>query len=506
MKLSRFVAYILIPLILAGPAAAQQAAETPKPIWLVVTTQSLKPAVEPLASFRQAEGFEVVTSTRPVAEAIESLDRRPAFILLVGDDQDGKASESWYVAARRLKYHRWVTRQRKLFASDAAWGDLNDDLVPDVPVGRIPARTIEQAKLVVAKILAFEKRPPNLSTLRLPVWAGAAEFGALIDNITTSMLLSSLNRFGPSWAQPWVISSNPNFAWCGWPASQAADFTSQIKAGGVFSALIGHGSQKSFYSMKTEAGVITYKASDAETLLGKGEPTPPLAMICCLCGDFTMADDCLAESMLMLAGGPVATIAASVESHPVTNFYTGRLMLARLCGPQKRLGEFWLETQQATLKVRNPIIEFIVIKMQEKRGHTVDMEGIRSDHGLIYNVFGDPATNLKLPGKLEIVVRKNGDKWLWQAKKPKGAASLLVGLRSINIQRLKGNPKAMQKEARDIHAKANAMFEFIPLPAVDNGDGWQGTIDRPGLLRIVAVTPEKLYVATVVLAAPDAQN
>lgn len=492
--------------VLPAQASAQQTGDTPKPIWLAVTTEYLKPAVEPLASFRRAEGFETVISTRLVPDAIKSINRKPAFILIVGDDQDGKDKEPWYVAAKRLEFHRWDSSQRETFASDAAWGDIDGDLMPDVPVGRIPARTIEEARLVVAKILAYEKRPPDLSTLRMPVWAGAAEFGPIIDRITTGILLNSFQLFGPKWIQPWAISSDPNHPWCGWPDDQAADFTKQLKAGGVFSALIGHGSQEYFYSMRVGDKTITYKASDAQELLGEGEPAPPLAMICCLCGDFTTADNCLAESMLMLKGGPAATIAASAESHPVTNFYVGRKMLAKLRGPNKRLGDFWLEAQRAALQTYNPLIESLTMRVQNAQGQSADMEGIRSDHILIYNIFGDPATNLKLPGELKATVTANGDKWEWKVKKPDGATSVLAGIRPEDIKCPPGNPDATKEDARRLREKANAQFEFASLPAVEDEDGWHGTVNSPGLLRIVAVTPEKLYVATVTLARPDAKK
>lgn len=42
--------------------------------------------------------------------------------------------------------------------SDAAYGDLNDDGVPDIPTGRISARTKQELANVVAKIKAYEAR------------------------------------------------------------------------------------------------------------------------------------------------------------------------------------------------------------------------------------------------------------------------------------------------------------------------------------------------------------
>lgn len=42
--------------------------------------------------------------------------------------------------------------------SDASYGDLDDDGVPDLPVGRITARTTEELRSVVNKLIAYEQR------------------------------------------------------------------------------------------------------------------------------------------------------------------------------------------------------------------------------------------------------------------------------------------------------------------------------------------------------------
>ena len=83
-----------------------------------------------------------------------------------GDDQADKQTQPWYLPAPRRKLYRWRAVQRKEFAADALLGDTDGDLVPDVLVGRIPARTAAQVKLVTSAVAAFEARQPGPNDLR----------------------------------------------------------------------------------------------------------------------------------------------------------------------------------------------------------------------------------------------------------------------------------------------------------------------------------------------------
>jgi hypothetical protein len=136
-----------------------------KPVWLVVTRAMFAETLKPLEEKRQSEGFDTVISTKPVSEAIDSLSQKPAYLLLVGDYQRKMEEEQWYVPVKTCPAYRWQESQAKDFASDALWGDLDSDTVPDIPVGRLPVRTKEQLKLIVTRILDFENKPPSLDSI-----------------------------------------------------------------------------------------------------------------------------------------------------------------------------------------------------------------------------------------------------------------------------------------------------------------------------------------------------
>ena len=182
-------------LFLAVSLEGAEPAGSPKGrLWLVVTRKMFTDDLKPLVERRRKEGFDVAVSTLNAAGAIAAQKRRPAFILLVGDDQPGKQSENWYLPSPRRKMYRWHASQPRQFAADMLLGDFNKDLIPDAPVGRLPVRTAKQLRTIIAKIVAHESRQPSPDDLRLPIWGGAAGYSALIDSMTTSAALASVKE------------------------------------------------------------------------------------------------------------------------------------------------------------------------------------------------------------------------------------------------------------------------------------------------------------------------
>jgi hypothetical protein len=156
---------LLVAVVVVSSCGGIRGEEGPKPLWLVVGREDLVKPIGPLAEYRREEGFQVVVSTRGVEEALNAAPRQPEVLLLVGDDEPGKQAAPWYLPAKRMKLYRWRQAQREEFASDAAWGDLDGDLIPEVAVGRIPARSAAEVELAVKKILAFERRPASETNL-----------------------------------------------------------------------------------------------------------------------------------------------------------------------------------------------------------------------------------------------------------------------------------------------------------------------------------------------------
>ena len=397
------------------------------------------------------------------------------------------------------KLYRWRSAQREDFSSDAAWGDVDGNGVPVIPVGRIPARTRAEVELVVRKILAFEAKPPTIADLQATVWLGSPEYNAAINAMASGLGVNLIQTKGPQWLQPWLVSGNPSDPFCGWPPDQPARFTKQMKQGGVLGVLMGHANADAFYSMQSADKPIFYTASDAAGEFGKGPPVSPMVFFSCESANFT-AKSCQAKSLLFLPGGPVATIGATTESHPLTNYFSGDCLLSALGGQEKRLGTIWFNAQRKASRTRDFLMEMMLRDAEGSLEKEINVDKLRRDQILMYALLGDPATRLRLPEPLDASVERVKTGWQWRAKRPPGATHLEVGYRKALALPVSPDKKPSGAEEADKAAEtANACFNFTAqTPPPDDG-AWEGICDRPGLLRLVAIGPKTLYVAVLKL-------
>jgi hypothetical protein len=254
--------------------------------------------------------------------------------------------------------------------------------------------------------------------------------------------------------------------------------------------------------MTHESRAITYSASDAEEALTAGRPAPATVFFSCYSGDFTRAAPCHAESQFFLRGGPVAVIAATTESHPLTNALSGMATLQSLSAGHQRLGEFWLASQKQAIKARNLLLETVLRDVEGKLEPQINVGKLRRDQILMYALLGDPATRLRVPETLKVALRRTDAGWDWRAERPAGAVRLLVGHRRAAPPPATRPPGATPEQARAAFRTANAVFAFSTLPSPPDEGPWQGTVNEPGRLRLVAVSPRTLRVGVVELK-PD---
>ncbi len=422
---------------------------TAKPLWLAVARTELAPALEPLAAKRRQDGFEVVISTKPIAESLAALPRRPHFLLLVGDDEAGKEKAAWYLAAQRKKLYRWRAAQALEYASDMAWGDLDGNGAPALPVGRIPARSREQAALVVKKIIDFESQPPTAADLQLPVWLGSPEYTETINAMASGLGVQMLQADGPAWLRPWIVSGNPRDPFCGWPLEQAGLFSRQMRGGGIAGVLMGHASADAFFSMRFQGQTIWYDARQGTEEFSRGRPVPPLIFFSCHTGDFVRAEPCQAKALLFSPGGPVAVIGATTESHPLTNYFSGVCLLQSLRGKEARLGSIWLQAQQDARRRHDFVMEMMLRDVEGKLEKEIDEAKLRRDQLLLYAILGDPATHLRLPQPLQASVEQTATGWRWQTTRPPGAARLEVGFRKVPAFEISATPAPPRPKKRE---------------------------------------------------------
>ncbi len=478
-----------------------------KKAWVVVTREMFEKELAPLAEKRREEGYSVTISTKPVGETLAEMGGRPDFLLLVGDIEEGKEAEPWCVRSNvRELYASCPEDEGKTFASDAMYGDLDGDLVCDVPVGRLPVRTLQELRGVIRKILAYENAEASRASLRLPIYGGSPCYGTFLDSMSTTLLVGSLEKNAAAWLRPWAISADPMHPLCGWPAEQPRVFNEQLRAGGLMAVFMGHGEPHYFYSMEHNGASVRYTREDAAGLERGSVPAPPTVIFACYTGTFNGPENCLAEVLLFTPGGPVAVIGATTNSHPMTNYFSGLSLLGQTNRRHRCIGRLWLDAQNEARGTRDFLMERVLLGAGGDDTSNVDTEKVRRDHILLYALLGDPATALGFPEALESEIRADGKSWRWSAKKPEGALKLYVEFRAEGLKFPEVQVPLEKESAMANLEKANEVFAFTPIAELGVGEAWEGTIEKAGTLRLTAVGGKRIYVAAHKIQVQVAQD
>ncbi|MFO7681949.1 MAG: C25 family cysteine peptidase [Chloroflexota bacterium] len=337
---------------------------------LILTTDELAPALEPLITAREAEGLAV--KLVPVAEIYdefgggeatpESLQAfiayahqnwqppQPRYLLLVGDaTSDYHGYLETPLPANHVPSFLVPVAYSGETVSDSRLADVDGDTVPDLAVGRWPVNTVEEAASLVARTLAYEQ--------------GTAVNQALFaadgtENQFTSMSQAIADSGGLPAASTQILTG-----------PQSGEVTDRLNDGAWLAAYVGHGSLNQWGKEQ----IFT-----RETLAGLDVETPPiLVQLTCLTGLFAQPDQrSLTEEMLLHDSGPVLSIAATsltLSSHqePFATSFVQALLDPEIT----RIGDAF-QAAKLSLDVSNPGLREI------------------SD---TFALFGDPSARINRP-------------------------------------------------------------------------------------------------------------
>lgn len=473
-----------------------------KPVWLVITTPQLAPSIQPLAERRRDEGLEAAVVTDDPATAIAA--HKPAYVLLVGDapGPEEEPDPAWHVPTVAMPLYRWREEQAHTFASDSKWGELTGDDLPDVAVGRIPARTPEEVERFVAKVIAFEDRPWTTDDLRAPMWCGAPNYGPAVDAVATNLSVNTLQTRVPRWAEPSLIAGDATSSFRGWPAEHAVTFDRWLRRGGLTAIMGGHGLEGLFFSMEFQGAWCAYRVEDVERDLGEGPPTCPVVIFSCSTGNFASSERCLTEALALASGGPVLVAGATTESHGIPNCLHGFALARGFAAPAARFGDLWLAGLRNSLAERNLVIETLLRDSEGSLEATLNVDRLRRDQIWMYAVLGDSATRVRLPEKLDAKLVRDGESWRWTVERPADATRLEVAFRELNRQ-----PPALPRDAdRDaatkLFAEANAIFAYEAPTTIAADKPWRGEAPAGREVRLIAFGPDRWYATVLTVPKP----
>ncbi|MEM8885429.1 MAG: C25 family cysteine peptidase [Planctomycetota bacterium] len=382
---------LLVVLLLVAPAWAQDIA--------VVTPKEFVPALADWKTHRTNQGHAIIVLAPETKEIPASVKH----LLIVGDQKQVPAAH-----LPSTIINNWE-KDPRIF-SDNFRADRDGDHLPDMAVGRIPADSPDEAKAMLAKVIAYENnRDFGTWRRRINVVAGVGGFGerqdAAIEAASTNMLKNSI----PASFDVHVTYATPNSPFCPPPARVRAFATERFEEGCLFYTYIGHGFRLGFDRMAWKGSRYRIFGEDDAAALEVRRGMPIAFLLCCSTGHFDGAPDCIAEILVKRPKGPVSVIASSRVSMPYGNAALAKeLMEAIFVKRTKTVGEALRIAKLRSMDnvrgddQRNMIETFATLLYQadpKKR------ETERIEHLYLYNLLGDPSMRIQLPEEFPVKAR-----------------------------------------------------------------------------------------------------
>ncbi len=461
---------LLVSLLLASAPAADTA---------VICPEEFRSALAPWIEYRQSQGHSIAMlsnlgSPATIREQIYELARggRLTFLLIVGD-ADPRMYRDKHVRQRTVPVHysRAVVNVKfgssPEIATDNWYGDLDDDRVPDLAVGRLACDTADEVRLVVSKILAYEQsRDFGAWRRQVHFVAGLGGFGAVADTVMETAAKSLINNGVPSAFSTTMTYGSWQSPYCPDPRDFRQITLDRLNEGSLFWVYLGHGQQRSVDEVQVPGARFPILSADDVNELACRRGAPIACFLACYSGAFDLPDDCLGEELLRAEGGPVAILCGSRVTMPYAMTVMGSELLAQVFTHQApTLGEALLGAKRRMMETENLGAHRVALDaLARLLSPTADeLVAERAEHLDLFNLLGDPLLRLPYPQVVELEVDQRaaaGGKLLVRGRSPlagRGVVELAVRRDRLTFRPPRRNSfdQAALASFTEVYAKAN---------------------------------------------------
>lgn len=383
----------------------------------VVCPAQFREALEPWLRHRASQGHEFAFVS-PSSDALRTASgiRQAAkrndlkFVLVVGDaDQTATAPCEAKIICKIC--------DDKDIASDNCYGDLDEDGLPDLAVGRLSADSPEELGLMIDKIVKYEQELSRGDwQRRINLIAGVGGFGLLADTAIEVAARKFIVEGVPaeycismtqaSWRSPYFPD----------PRDFRRTTIDRLSDGCLFWVYIGHGQRRRLDSVSTPDGVFHPILTSADAPHVRARHGAPIAVfMACYTGAFDEPEDCLAEELLRQPEGPVAVLASSRASMPYAmGVMATKMMQACFVDRRETIGEILVQAKrELVLGRRDDETSKSLDVMAAAISLNADLAAEREEHVRLFNLLGDPLLRVAHPLPIELRVdreaRKSGD-------------------------------------------------------------------------------------------------
>jgi hypothetical protein len=500
--------------------------------WVAIGPRSILPALEPLAAHRASQGLKTkLVALEDVEDeftdgawgdeslkaffafSLENWKPRPRFFLLAGDawrDARPSVEGAWVPTTLVDTFDNGGSASdRMMLPESARSGDA------PVALGRFPVRTLDEAKSVVAKTIAYEKAPPHEGQKQLAFVCGEGRFGELVDGMIEQLFTQAVSKRVPESFDVDVTYGNPTSVFLYPPDQFSKRVVERLSQGPLVFDYVGHGAPWALDDVHVplekptkkkpwppEARFPILRTEDAAKVACEPGRNPIVLITACWTGCFDEPERSVGETLFLNPKGAVAVFAASRVSHPLANALLSLELTENLFAlrdhtnaERPRLGER-LARAQARLspkcggeegKVVMGFAKMMLEGSEELAGRLCE------DDKRLFNLLGDPALVPHEP-KLALEVRTvgkvtPGSKIEVNVADEKGPVVPAL----VTLERLRGVPEGVEGlpsstkgralvEDAEVRERILATYKRANDPVVARGkveDG-RATLDLPG--------------------------
>jgi hypothetical protein len=408
-RLRSILAFLAVSFI---NAVSRCVAAEPPPQWVVVVAPAFREAIQPLCEQRQKQGMQVtIIQSGDVlsAEELGSGDGRKlrrhlnqicraakgtSYILLVGSAVQENPKE---VAATVIPPLQGTISRMKGQPSDNGYGCLNDDQMPTIAVGRLPAKTDAQARGMVDKILTFERGERREKWgHRMKLFIGdpngnSGNSDPLANFAATAAIQLSGERIHPAWDVGVIMHVPVSQFYL--PDSYLHDKALEmLEEGEAFTFYLGHSGAWGFASGQGRF-LDRQDFAHAKIPYGGGIFVTCGCWACQLWGD---GGEGFGLAAIRNPTGPAAVVGAHGESYAAAGQLAFEGLLQCFATPRlpPRLGDCWLKLKGGLAGGEMGLLTFKMFDESDGSHGTIPLEVQRREHLEMWMLLGDPAMQL----------------------------------------------------------------------------------------------------------------
>jgi hypothetical protein len=395
--------------------------------YLIIAPQALAQSASAWADYREATGHQTrvifLTPNQAKAKVIQDLIQEtytgsgkpyPFYVLLIGHAHPFSSHPDTYLPSAQFFVSQDLSSgygPNPIASDDALVGNFSSgDSRNTLPifVGRIPARTEEEASLLLERTQQYEKDPPTgEGRARIELVTSNAGFGTQYDPFLEWALRTLLQEVLPDDYQWHMINGNPQSPYSYPIDSFPNEVANRFDSGSLAVVYVGHGQPELLgwaYSRDGRRGRIL-GFEDVELIENANSSVG--IFTACSAGAYDLAGDNLSvvESIYLTPGGPAAVYSSSAWINGALN---GRLVMdifeTLLVDYSSTLGEWVNRVEYGSDPIHSHSVLTSLLKAMIPR-----ISGIYENKLLLsrtqarqvldiqsatYNLFGDPALRI----------------------------------------------------------------------------------------------------------------